>query len=329
MLAGTLAIAGIPPLSGFFSKDEILLRAFLSYKVVWVIAVATALMTAFYMFRLLSMTFLGAYRGKAWEAGHGEHEASHGSPPHAAPAHDTSGHAHSGAHAWHGPHESPRPMTVPLMALAVGAVLAGFVGVPAALGGSDQIGHFLRPSFTASQAGTPAAATEGAEPAGDHEPAEEPARSTELSLMAFSVLIAVAGILLARRFYVTNPEISERLGTRLAGPHRVLSNKYYVDELYDATVVSATFSSGRGLWAFDRGVIDGMVNGGGWITLIGAWLSGLTDRSIVDGMVNLVGRVCEAGSFWFRKVQTGLVQNYALLMLFGVFALSVYLFISL
>jgi NADH-quinone oxidoreductase subunit L len=107
----------------------------------------------------------------------------------------------------------------------------------------------------------------------------------------------------------------------------VLSNKYYVDELYDATVIGGTFAAGRSLWAVDRNVVDGVVNGSGWVTIISAWFSGLTDRTIVDGVVNLVGRICEEGSFWFRRVQTGLVQNYAMLMLFGIFAfVSIYLF---
>jgi NADH-quinone oxidoreductase subunit L len=74
-------------------------------------------------------------------------------------------------------------------------------------------------------------------------------------------------------------------------------------------------------------VVDGVVNGSGWVTIVSAWFSGLTDRTVVDGVVNLVGRVCEEGSFWFRRVQTGLVQNYAMLMLFGIFAfVSIYLF---
>jgi NADH-quinone oxidoreductase subunit L len=142
-----------------------------------------------------------------------------------------------------------------------------------------------------------------------------------------SLAIAICGILLARKFYVTDPEISGRLADRWAGAHRVLSNKYYVDELYDKTVISGTFAAGKGLWVVDRNVVDGVVNGSGWLTLIGAWFSGLTDRSVVDGIVNLVGRICEEGSFWLRKLQTGLVQNYALLMLFGVFAfVSIYLF---
>ena len=223
-------------------------------------------------------------------------------------------------------------MTYPLMALAVGAVLAGFVGIPAALGGGNAIEHFLEPSFTASHvAGSPAEPGHAAEPAAAEHPAEEAEHASlgvELGLMGFSVLIAIAGILLARRFYVTNPEISERMASQYAGAHRLLSNKYYVDELYNSTVISGTMSSGRGLWTFDRNVVDGAVNGTGWATVISAWFSSLTDRTVVDGLVNLVGWVVQESSHVFRRLQTGLVQNYALLMLLGVFAfVSVYLFV--
>lgn len=232
-------------------------------------------------------------------------------------------------------------MTFPLMALAVGAIVAGFFGVPAALGGGNAIEHFLEPSFTPSVAvhapaeGGAATLAEGAAATGEHEAAgehgEEEAHlshAAEIGLMAFSLLIAGAGIFLAWRFYVVQPEISERLAEKYAGAHRVLSNKYYVDEFYNATVVSATVNGGRSLWTFDRNVVDGAVNGTGWLTKIGAWFSGLTDKHVVDGLVNLVGRVAQESSYWFRRFQTGLVQNYALLMLFGVFAfVSVYLFL--
>jgi NADH-quinone oxidoreductase subunit L len=378
MMIGTLAISGIFPFSGFFSKDEILYRAFLSNKAIWVVGVVTAMMTAFYMFRLMSMTFFGGYRGPAWEAlprdaGHGAplpstsdrakdtrlaavhgaphpadvhahgranepaHEVAHGpAEPQAAPA----GHGHG---AWHGPHESPAPMTWPLMVLAIGAVVAGFVGIPAVLGGPNALEHFLEPSFTAGRVETGVVAqgvvAGGTEPgparratsdgrdAGD-ESAEPASSAVELGLMAFSLIVAIVGIAAAYKVYVTSPEISERLAENWAVAHRTLSNKYYVDELYNATVVSGTFALGRDLWTFDRRVVDGAVNGTGWITVIGAWFSALTDRTLVDGLVNLVGRTCEEASFWFRKLQTGLVQNYALLMLFGVFAfVTLYLFV--
>jgi len=147
-------------------------------------------------------------------------------------------------------------------------------------------------------------------------------------LMGFSVLIAAIGVGLAWKFYVTSPEISSQMAERFAGAHRLLSHKYYVDELYNATVIAATWKSARALWTVDRNVVDGAVNGTGRVTIISSWLSGLTDKRVVDGLVNLVGRIVQEGSHASRRLQTGLVQNYALLMLFGVFAfVSLYLFV--
>ncbi len=429
MFIGTLAIAGIPPFSGFFSKDEILFRAFESNRIIWGFAVVTALMTAFYMFRLMSMTFFGPYGGPAWEGmvptgagpahtpsgpsaaakAHGHAATAH--DPHAALAdsHGGSGHAaagHGGGHGeWHGPHESPKSMTVPLQILAVGAMLAGFLGVPAVLGGGNAIETFLHPSFTAhasesaaasserspsvareaseggrvssataaegdtlagtvsappergahvsdaavatpvlgvavigaNQAASAAAQREGAgageATAGAHSAeaaeggeGEKASWGLEVGLMVLSVFIALAGILVAYRFYVRSPEISVHLAARWAGAHRVLSNKYYVDEFYGATAIAGTMASARGLWTVDAKVVDGAVNGSGWLTMAFSWLSHLADQYIVDGLVNLVGKILEESSFAFRRFQTGLIQNYVLVMLFGVFAfVSIYL----
>jgi NADH-quinone oxidoreductase subunit L len=217
-------------------------------------------------------------------------------------------------------------MTFPLQALAVGALIAGLVGIPAALGGGNTIEHFLEPSFTADDAGGAPASEAVAGGEGEGEP--KVSRTVEIGLMGLSVLVAAIGIAAAWKFYVTSPEISDQLAGRFAGAHRVLSNKYYVDELYNATVISGTMASGRGLWAVDRGVVDGAVNGTGRVTIIGSWFSGLTDRTVVDGLVNLVGWIVQESSHIFRRFQTGLVQNYALLMLFGVFVfVSLYLFV--
>lgn len=231
-------------------------------------------------------------------------------------------------------------MTYPLMVLAVGAMIAGFVGVPTALGGANAIEHFLEPSFTSHQVRLkpdateppPASAEAGGvrlqadQTEGEHE-APHASRGVELGLMGFSVLMAVAGIGLAYRFYVTHPEISAQLAERWAGAHRLLLNKFYVDELYDAAIISNIMKSARGLWNVDRTVVDGAVNGTGKLTIISSWFSGLTDSTIVDGLVNLVGWVVQESSHAFRRLQTGLVQNYALLMLFGIFAfVSIYLF---
>jgi NADH-quinone oxidoreductase subunit L len=333
MMVGTLAIAGIPPLSGFFSKDEILYRAFLGNRMLWVIAAVTALLTAFYMFRLMALTFFGTYRGRAWS-------------PHAAPAavaeaavhgarhpHDAHAHGHAqkddhevshGAadatapHGWHGPHEAPRAMTIPLMMLAIGAIVAGFLGIPQALGGRNALEHFLAPSFEV-------AATASASTA--HETVAHLSHAGELGLMLLSVLIAVAGILTARHFYLRRPHLPADLAARWPGVHALLFNKYYVDELYNGTIIRGTIEGGRGLFVFDRRVVDGAVNGSGWLTQIGAWVSHMTDKHVVDGFVNLVGWTAGEGSYLLRRVQTGLVQNYALLMLIGVFGfLTVYLF---
>jgi NADH-quinone oxidoreductase subunit L len=337
MMIGTVAIAGIPPFAGFFSKDEILLQAFLKNKFVYGLAAFAALMTAFYMFRLMSLIFFGSYRGPAWET------AGHHDPGHVAPASSPAG-GHGGHGAWHGPHDAPKSMTFALVVLAVGAVVAGFAGVPAALGGGNAIEHFLAPSFEPSHvviAGQEAGATRteagatgteigshvapASSPAGPAEPAGM-STAGELGLMAFSVLIGIIGIAVAYRFYVRSPEIAVRLKARLAGPHRVLTNKYYVDELYGATVIRGTMMSGDGLWTFDRKVVDGAVNGSGWLTIFSSWFSGIIDKYVVDGLVNLVGSILQESSFVFRRLQTGLIQNYALLMLFGVFAfVSLYL----
>ena len=230
-------------------------------------------------------------------------------------------------------------MTVPLMALAIGAIVAGFVGVPAALGGSNAIEHFLEPSFTAHSVaatsepgGGPAAEAVPSQPVAEGEAghAEQAhiSRIGEIGLMAMSVLIAVLGIGMAYRFYVTHPEVSERLATRWAGAHTVLSNKYYVDEVYDATVVKGTMGSARGLWTFDGRVVDGAVNGSGWLTVFSSWVSHLLDKYVVDGLVNLVGWTTGESSFFVRGLQTGLVQTYALWMLGGVFVfMTVYLLV--
>jgi NADH-quinone oxidoreductase subunit L len=359
MMIGTLAIAGIFPLAGFFSKDEILFRAFLTNKIIWSFGVLTALMTAFYMFRLMSMTFFGNYRGASWEhaapaAVHvaAVHGVPHPADPHAhgqadKPEHEVShgvadDHAHDDAHGhghgpWHGPHESPQAMTLPLMALAVGAIVAGFLSIPPALGGGAVLEHFLEPSFTAGATATHAvegAAAPAAEVVAETTSAEaaheEPhvSHAVELGLMAFSVMIALIGIVAAYRLYVQSPETADRLKERYAGAHNLLYNKYFVDELYDATFIKGTMKSSFGLWTFDRRVVDGAVNGTGWLTVFASWISSLFDRYVVDGAVNLVGRSSEESSFVFRRFQTGLVQNYALLMLAGVCAfVSIYLLV--
>jgi len=327
MMLGSLAIAGIPPLAGFFSKDEILYQTFLGNRLLWVVAAMTALLTAFYMFRLMLLTFYGSYRGPAGtrtaSAAAAAQAALHG-VRHPLDAH-AHGHAHQDAHEvshgkadvhgehWPGPHESPAAMTFPLMVLAVGAIVAGFVGVPHVLHGNNAIEAFLAPSFAAS-----------------HEAAVDPLRAPEspaalsssatLGLMALSVLIGVAGILMARHFYLRDPELPARLARRWRGLHALVFNRFFVDELYDATAIRGTLASARGLFAFDRRVVDGAVNGAAGLTHIASWFSHMSDKHIVEGAVSLVAWSAGRGSFLVRRIQTGLVQNYALLMVLGIFA---------
>ena len=274
-MIATVAIAGIPPLAGFFSKDEILWKTFEGgHFALWALAAAAAAMTAFYMSRQVIMTFWGDFRGGAAMEKH--------------------------------LHESAPSMTVPLIILAAGSVVAGFVGVPAALGGANRIEHFLEPAIYA----------------GGHGPAPIPHASyaVEYALMGLSVALAAAGIFYAYRRYWTGPIRDSALAGSRA--YRTLLNKYYVDEIYDATAVQGTVRGGEGLFRFDQKVVDGGVNGSASLTRLFGDLSDLSDQNLVDRAVNLVAEILAAASTRFRRLQTGLFQNYALLMLFAVVLLA-------
>ncbi len=292
MLVGCIAIAGIPPLAGFFSKDEILWSAF---KVggygqwVWGLGVVAAVMTAFYMFRLYWMTFGGRFRGSDEQ----EHHL----------------------------HESPSSMVVPLQVLAVGSIVVGFLGVPALLFGSNRIEHFLEPAFAHAHH---ALSEVFAQPV--------PGHGVELGLMTLSVVVAALGILAATRFYRGDPVIPTRLAAALPGPYRLLLNKYRVDEIYNALFVRGlVLGGGAALHGADRFVVDGGdgevraglgVNGVAWATRdVVAKASDLWDRWIVDGAVNATAFFLDNLSYAFRSVQNGLVQHYVLSMLIGVFLL--------
>jgi NADH-quinone oxidoreductase subunit L len=268
MLAATLAIAGIPPLAGFFSKDEILAKTFAYSHVLWVIGWVTAGMTAFYMFRLFFMTFHGPSR-----------------VPHEAEQHI---------------HESPGTMTGPLMVLAVLSVVGGWIGI----GGRFE--RFLEPVI----------ARHGLEPA--EAGAAAPGGSVEYGLMIASVVIALAGIWLARRFYLERPELPEQLASRWSGLYRLVYGKYYMDEIYDALFVNRVKDLGTTLASFDANVVDGLgVDGAGWLTRMASRLSIWWDTWIVDGLVNLGARIVWLFSYPVRMLQTGLVPNYALLIVLG------------
>jgi NADH-quinone oxidoreductase subunit L len=246
-LVATLAISGIPPLSGFFSKDEILWKTFAhGYWPLWILVLIGAGLTAFYMFRLLILTFEGTPR---WEKG--KH-----------------------------PHEAPKLMTVPLIILAILSVIGGFIGIPASLGGGNTIEHFLDPIFARANV-IIAAGHHGVEP-------------TEYLLMVLSVLVAVGGIFFARKIYIKRKELAEKLTDTYSGIHKLLWNKYYVDEIYDAVVVNPTVkASDKLLWKiFDIGIVDGAVN----------------------GVAKLIGVI----SSYTRRMQVGVTQSYATIFVAGI-----------
>jgi len=255
MTAGTLAIAGIPGLAGFFSKDEILWRAYQASWAYWLLGLVTAFITSFYVFRLWFLTFFREYRGEA-EAGH-----DHGSH---------SGRDSHGAHGHSGIHESPKVMVIPLVILAVLSVLGGYVGVPGSLGGNNRFDKFLGPVFHGStlvdaqhtaigEKGAPEQETEGSEPK------TKTAASTELMFTAISVLAALLGFALAWLLYFRSPELPDKIAASLSGGYQTLLHKYYIDELYGALFVKPLIDgSTRILWqGVDRKIIDATVNDAG------------------------------------------------------------------
>ncbi|HSC62976.1 MAG TPA: NADH-quinone oxidoreductase subunit L [Caldimonas sp.] len=233
----TAAIAGIPPLAGFFSKDEILWYAFASARggspLLWGVAAATALMTAFYMFRLLWLTFLGRSR--------------------------------MSAEVEHHVHESPWSMTGVLALLALLSAIGGFIAVP----------HFLEPQL--------------ALPAVD-----EALHHFETPLLVVSVVLALAGLGAAAFLFGGPPERAERLRARFSGVHRVLSGKYFIDELYERVI-------GRPLvWISDRIFLR------------------LGDRALLDGTLNGMAALGRGTGRLLGRVQTGSLHLYAWLVLVGI-----------
>jgi NADH-quinone oxidoreductase subunit L len=325
MLIACIAISGIPPLAGFVSKDEILGSAFQYSKILWIIGAVTAGLTAFYMFRLYFMTFAGEYRGHEGigiEQSEPEH-AGHNLIPDQrhldqGDEHSDKAHGHRVEHAQHDPHESPASMTGILWALAILAIVGGFIGLPAILGGSHptRFQHWLEPVLPALGA--------------QHFEFAEAPKALEITLMLISVAIAAFGILLARRFYSKDQAWStpKRLATTFRPIYGLLQNKYYVDELYNATAIAFTIALAKFFSLFDTYVIDGLVNLTRHLTvLLAGEGSSLFDKYIVDGAVNGVAAVARGGSSFVRKMQSGLVQNYALIMGGGIVLITiVYLF---
>jgi len=271
----SLANAGIFPLAGFWSKDQILHAAIGSGHVgLWALGALGAFGTAFYMFRLYFQIFEGSSRVDQ--------------------------------HVLHHAHESPKVMTVPLMILGFFTVVAGFFGYSTA---HSPYYSFVEPVFR--RAG---------EAAGHHGP-------SELLMAAISVAIAAAGIALAYQMYLRRPGTADRLAERFRGIYTLLWNKYWIDEVYDAIFVDFGKRLCHRLWGVDAKGVDGAVNGASALTVFMSQVSAKFDFRGVDGLVNAIADLIQGGSQTFRRIQTGLLQNYLLAMAMGIFVIvSLYYF---
>jgi NADH-quinone oxidoreductase subunit L len=237
---GCIAISGIPPFSGFFSKDEILAAAYAKNPIYWYLGVAGAFMTAFYMFRLYTMTFLGSFRGS--------HEQEH--------------HLH----------ESPKAITIPLIILAVFSAVGGFFNVPDILLGEHKLHTFLAPILTT-------------------EHTVELEKGKEIGLMTASVILALIAAIIGWIVNKKRPELDEP-----SGLGKVLANKWYIDELYDAVFVKP-------------------------ILAFSGFLKNIVEKSFIDGIVNGVGRFIQYSSRQVRLLQSGQVGNYILFMVMSIVVL--------
>lgn len=251
-IIASLALAGVPPLSGFWSKDEILLTAFASgHSLVFWTLLLTAFMTAFYMFRLVFMTFFGKAR-------------------------DPKVHAH----------ESPALMTLPLWALAVGAILLGIPGSP--------MTHHWFQRFLAHAI---------------HHPEYHPSTF----VMTCSVVAAISGIALAGIIYSKNIHWAEAIAKTFRPLYQLSFNKFYFDEIYSKYIIRPFNAVGAIFFKFDASIIDGAVNGAGtgslWIGAVKNWI----DQHIVDGLVNFMGTFTRLLNSIVKRLQTGFVQNYLLI----------------
>jgi NADH-quinone oxidoreductase subunit L len=299
-MAATIAISGIVPFSGFFSKDEILWQAFSQgssygwYYFLWVIGLLAAIGTAFYMMRCVTVTFFGELRANDKETQkivHGEHGADDG--------HDD--------HHGHGelvPHESPKTMTFALVVLAVLAVLGGFLNVPYAINAifgshsSGLLNEWLSPVIPL---------------ASHHE-----VHAIEYILMILSIAIAGGGMYLGFKAYTTHFHVIRNFVKRFPQLYNLVYNKFFVDEFYFASFVKGVLKLNKICAGFDRIVVDGAVNLLGKATLFYSFVVAWVDRFFVDGTVNFSGWFANFCGGKLRKLQTGNIQQYAFGAVLGV-----------
>ena len=282
-LIATLAIAGIPPLAGFFSKDEILGHTFNHhdpalfvdrYLFLWAIGLITAGITAFYMFRLLFLAFYGRSRVATELEEH--------------------------------IHESPKSMTVPLTILAFLSICGGWFALPVLWGEDNTFGTFLEPALRGVKDQI------GAVELGHH------TLFKEYLLTLASVGIAALGIWLAYRLYLQYPKLHATIAAAWPRLHNLLVNKYYVDEIYDALFVNRVKDLSTAFGVVDAKLIDGVgVDGAGWLARVISRISMWWDNWVIDGLVNFVGKVTNGLSAPVRMFQTGVFSSYAVLILLG------------
>ncbi len=340
-MAGWLAICGIIPFSGFWSKDEILWRTASTSHIpigwlLWIVGTIAATCTAFYMTRLMAKTFWGEEKFRKAHKHSLEHEGDASDHDHPTPA----GHVHE-------PHESPKSMWIPLVVLAILATVGGFVGISTAFTGGKEVGgrmnivNWLNPIIW-----NPVTKSFGTEP-GEAKPAQAPVNNearteaalpygdtgfnlahsvesklgetpTELLFIAISLIVAGIGIGLGLLFYIKDTQLPDVWAARLAPLYRASYNKYWIDEFFGWAITRRTMDLARLVFQFDAKVVDGGVNGAAWLTRLSSRLTGGTDRYFVDGLVNAIADfVVRLMSPIVRAAQTGLTQNYALMMVIG------------
>ena len=352
-LAGWLAICGIIPFSGFWSKDEILWQTASTNHIplgwlLWIIATIAATCTAFYMTRLMAMTFWGKENFRKAHAHTPEHEVH--DKDHATPL----GHVHE-------PHESPKSMWVPLVVLAILATIGGFVGISTAFTGGKHVGgrmnivNWMDPIIwnpttrgfgepTEGQEHNPANSTSANEdPFASQARAGEPNQvegaspghagfnlahaiegklgsetATEWVFIVISLIVAGIGMGLGFLFYIKDTRLPDIWAARLGPLYRASYNKYWIDEFYGWAFTRPTMDLARVVFGFDSKVVDGAVNGTAWLTRLSSRITGGTDKYFVDGLVNAIaGFVIRLMSPIVRAAQTGFTSNYALVMVIG------------